>query len=156
MIEIEFDDAQFQKFMRNKPEAVAEHVDSALSRAALEVSRLVRKGAPKATSMLTNSIIPQRERSLEHWVIAGAGYARDVEYGKRPGSPVSPASILSWMKTKGITPRHGSMKSSSFLIARSIRHRGVAAQPFFRPALKIMRPRIKSLIEAGVKKGLAS
>jgi len=140
--------------MAKAPGILQAEVDRSLSRAAHEVARLAKRKSPKAFSHLANSIKQGKTFSLQHYVMAGMNYAYDVEHGTSAGRLPSRQHIIEWMRVKRIKPAHGSIKSSAFLIARSIKANGTEAQPFMHPALKEKRARIVELVRQGENRAL--
>lgn len=96
-------------------------VHSVLIRAA----RQLKRDAPKAFSVLTNSGGQRLIGSGQGEVFFGTNYARDVHEGREPG-PVSFQSIKDWVRVKGIDRR------AAWPIARSIEQNGTVPQPWVR------------------------
>lgn len=172
-IRIEVDAARLREGLRRAPQAIHGHVDSALSRAALEISRDARRRAPKAFSTLTNSIHSARVGDLHYQVAPGVNYAPWVEGGRKAGKMPGVANGLrEWVKQKVSivekAPPEGKKKRKkrkeadadnlldrmTFVIARAIGKRGIQAQPFMAPAMESAEARLRDLVNAAVERGL--
>ncbi len=155
-INYRIDSSEVEAALRQAPAAMQGALGAALDRSAIEVSRLARRLAPKATSLLTNSITWRRTGPLEREVTAGAQYAAAVERGSSPGGMPPVQSIRDWVRAAGVRPRDARMDEDdlAYLIARSIRFRGTRAQPFMEPARRQSERRVQRLLAAGVATGL--
>ena len=135
---IEHNLADLRRAIRRAPAECMRGMDRGLGAGALHLMRRARDLAPKATSLLTQTIIASRVGMGEHIVAALAGHAGPVEQGRDPGPmpPVQP--IIDWIRARGIEPRDPSIRSQrglAFAIARKISRDGTEAQPFMQPAL---------------------
>lgn len=137
---------------------VAWAVDRKLARAAQEAAREMRRAAPKATSVLTNSIRAERVGELEHRAVAGVAYAAYVEGGSGPGGRPPFAAMLRWVRVKRLAPHNPGMdeRDLAWAIARAIARRGTPPQPFAAPvaADPAFRVRVQALVDEGVADGL--
>ena len=88
-------------------------------------ARQLKRDAPKAFSVLTNSGGQRLTGNAQGEVFFGTNYARDVHEGREPG-PVSFQSIKDWVRVKGINPR------AAWPIAKSIEKNGTVPQPWVR------------------------
>lgn len=64
-------------------------------------------------------------------------YAKDIEFGRPPGTQVSPAALMGWARRKGL---------NAYAVAKSIEKKGSPAQPFMGPALEAKRQSIPLII----------
>lgn len=143
--------------LQRLPRAIITEMDAALARGAAEITREARERAPKDTSGLTNSIIPQRVSLLEHHIIAAREYASFQEDGTGPGGWPSLDRIMAWIRRKGITPHAADDdRGLAFLIRRKIRRQGTPAQPFMEPAFDAVAPKLHDRLRASVARGIAS
>lgn len=140
--------------LKRAPRVMQEHVDPAVGRGALELTRAMRDRAPKALSELTNAILPRRLKLADWLVEVRKRYARYVEEGTRGGGWPPRPTILEWMRARGIEARDGDQDSLAFLIQRAIHRRGTPAQPYAGPSLKALESRLRELIRRGYESGL--
>lgn len=148
------------------PQRLEREMNSAITRLVAEMARTARDKAPKATSVLTNSIASRMLSPLEGVVTAGVDYARMAEEGTGLWGPQKQASgklppvqnILDWVKAKHLTPDDPNMDEEdlAFLIARSIAARGTPSQPYFQPTVNEFGPRGEALMSAGIDRVLAA
>lgn len=145
-----------EEALKRAPQLVLQAVDGAAGRGAQEVARKAKQLAPKADSTLTNSILARRI-TLGSWMTsANARHAGALEGGTRAGGRPPVQTLLAWIQRKSISPRTPgmSMEDLAHLIRRKIVRRGTRAQPYLRPALESMRPRIAQLLGTAVQTGL--
>lgn len=134
------------------PRVLEKHVDPAVGRAGLEISRSERRYAPKAFSLLTHSIHVERPSPYEAIISAGADYARAVERGTHGGHFPPLKNIEAWVRVRRIVPNDQTLSERDlvFMIARAIARHGTPAQPFAAPALADNRQRTIERINAAV------
>lgn len=136
-----------QAALRRAPTSVASRVDRALQRTALEGAREERALAPKAFSILTNSIGVDREGRLAWRAGPHVDYALAVERGTRGGGSPPPFDhILDWVKLRRLEPYSPRLaaiadperrqRSLAWAISRSIARLGTPAQPFVAPVAR--------------------
>lgn len=148
------------------PQRLEREMNGAITRLVAEMARAARDKAPKATSVLTNSITSRMLSPLEGVVAAGVDYARMAEEGTGVWGPQKQASgkmppvqnILDWVKAKHLTPDDPNMDEEdlAFLIARSIAVRGTPSQPYFQPTVNEFGQRGEALMSAGIDRVLAA
>lgn len=63
------------------------------------------------------------------------GYARSVEYGRKPGKMPPPDILEAWAYKK-FRLSHKDARSMAWALARSIAKKGTKARPFFEPAVE--------------------
>ena len=146
-----------RRAMRRAPDVVMGEIDRGLKRGANEVARTARTLAPKATSGLTQSILARRTGAAQYIVVARAGYAGPVEFGRKPGRQPPVQSIVDWMRTRRIATGAGPRRQRqiAFAIARKIGREGTKAQPFMGPALERNRSRLTQLMNESTRRGVA-
>ena len=153
---IEHNVPDLTRALRRAPTECLRGMDRGMAAGALHIMRRARELAPKATSLLTQSIIASRVGMGEHIVAALAGHTGPVEQGRKPGPmpPVQP--IIDWIRARGIEPRDPSIRTQrglAFAIARKISRDGTEAQPFMRPALTGGLPLVERLATDGAIAG---
>lgn len=140
----------------NAPEAIRAELDSGLTRAAEEVARAEKQQAPKAFSLLTNSIRATMDADLSRLIAPGVAHAEYVVAGRKPGPmpDTRPDSdFFAWVKL--VTRKHGRpLRQSAFLLGRAVAARGIAANPFPERTAAAMTPRVEALLQAAVARGL--
>ena len=148
---------QLRRALQRAPAEVMRDVDRNLGRGAREVSRTARDLAPKATSLLTQSIQTGRLSLSEHTVSALAGYAGPVEQGRRPGAMPPLQDLIDWIRTRRIQPAGPGVKTQrdlAFVIGRKIAREGTAAQPFMEPALERNESTLQRLMVQAAESGM--
>lgn len=140
------------------PERVLWHVQRALARFTQEAARQMKRDAPKATSLLTNSIQARQTGPLEYSVGPTVRYARYVEDGALGGGWPPDEALRRWIRLKRIKPRTPGMNEDDlvYVIGRAIHRRGTPAQPFVEPVAEspFFRQRAQALVEAGMAAAL--
>ena len=141
---------------RRAPDVMTRALGLQIDRGLIEVSREARRLAPKAFSILTNSIFWRRTRPLSGFVSQGVNYGGAVEKGSGPGGMPPKQTLLRWIRLQRIEPREPgtSFDQLAFLIGRSIASKGTKAQPHMGPALENKRSRVETLLAMGVSDGL--
>lgn len=100
---------------------------------AVKSANTLREDAPKASSLMTNSIRPYATPGGAE-VAVGTNYAGFVHDGRRPGK-VDPFAIADWVRLAGLPAK------AAFPIARSISKKGTRPQPWVRDFVKSVRMR---------------
>lgn len=142
--------------LERAPRAVLGEVDKSIGRAATELGREAERLAPKADSVLANSIRPRRV-TLGEWVVGtDTLHAGPTEEGSTGGGWVPLQSLVRWLQRKRITSRDPAVNQLQLarLVRWSIFRRGTPAQPFMWPALDALRPRIGQLLSEGAQRGV--
>ena len=67
--------------------------------------------------------------------VENKGYARYVEYGRKPGKMPPPDILEAWAYKK-FRLSHKDARSAAWALARSIAKKGTKAQPYFEPAVE--------------------
>ena len=154
--EISIDSRAVLVAMRKGPAVLVKHLDRAIGRTVLEMSRDARADAPKAHSHLTNAITVRRPDPLTGEVVAATDYARMAEEGTGSGGYPPLQTMLDWLSVKGIEPRDPDMdqRDLAFTIARQIAISGTPAQPFLEPALENNKAKAQRRINAAIDAAL--
>lgn len=130
--------------------------DRALGRGALELARDAQRTMPKFRSRTVTATGVENGGPLEKRVVFGTRHARYTEYGTGPGGRPTLQEMIDWVRLRQIQPRTPGMTQRS--LAALIRHRiaqhGTKAQPFARPSLVRMRPRLSALMRAATRQAL--
>ena len=142
--------------MARAPGVVIGEADLLIQREAITMARDAKRRAPKALSILTNSIINQRVAPMFARVTARAGYAAAVEEGADPGGSPPLEAIRRWIEVAQITPRDEAMseRDLAFVIRRKIQRQGTPAQPFMRPAAETTADRLRLLLPQAAARGV--
>lgn len=155
-LQLTYDSRELQRAIRHSPAILAKHIDRAVDRIAQEMAVLARIGAPKAHSILTNSITVRRPDKLTGEVVTGSAYARLVEQGTGPGGWPPQQTMLDWIRVHGIQPNDPEMDQQdlAYVMSRSIARKGTPAQPFMAPAFEQKKARAGQLLDQAVDKAL--
>lgn len=158
--------ALFARALAASPKQLEREMNGAIQRLVQEMARAARSKTPKATSLLTQSVMPRMVSTLEGVVSAGVNYAQMAEEGtglwgpqKKPSGKLPPTqNILDWIKVKHITPDDPEMDEEdlAFLIAQSIAARGTPSQPYFEPTLREYQPKGETMMTAAIERTLAA
>lgn len=149
------------------PKLAATYIPEAIERSVVEMTRTAKELAPKAETLLTNSIQhAMGMRGFEGRVFSGVRHGRPVEKGTGIYGPEGVASgrmppvqsILDWLKVKKITPNTPGMSEEdlAFLIARSIAVTGTAPQPYMQPAFDLHKDKTAQRIDDAIERMLAT
>lgn len=93
------------------------------------------------TGRLGNSIGIENDGDMSRLVGTNLTYAPTVEEGRKAGAKMPPAgALLAWMG------RHGISADSEFAIRRGIARNGIAARPFFVPAVTSTEQFMESIL----------
>jgi len=137
-ISINISERKLQSALAKQPEALKKNMSVAISQIVARMARSAKLKAPKAFSILTNSIKSKRLNAFTGQVTAATDYASFVEEGRKPGGKMPPLSAINdWIKVSQIEPNNPDMSDDdlSFVIRRSIAIKGTRPQPFMQPAL---------------------
>lgn len=155
-LSIEINTDRLQQAIRNAPRALEREMSAAIVRVTKEIARDAHRNAPKATSLLRNSINDTYPSPYEGIVAPGVDYAQAVEEGTH-GQPMPPVqNIEDWIAVRRIVPNDPDMTPHqlAFVMARSIAHRGTPAQPYMVPALESNRVRAERRLNAAIDRAL--
>jgi len=157
-IEGHIDAARVARAFKRSPRIMIDRVDAFLLRGALELAREARREAPKASSLLANSIYPDKLGDMDYLIGPHVAHGVYMELGRRPGGAMPPFQpILDWLKNKGVASLSGEEpRDVAWAMRRSIQRKGTPAQPFMGPALARMEDRLIALALQGVNAGLRS
>lgn len=163
-MELIIDADRLQKAILKAPDVLERELDKGIGRSVHEMARSARRHAPKAHSLLVNSIDVERPAPLEGIVAPSMDYAQAVEEGTGLQGPQgTPSGVMppiehieDWIGVAGITPNDPSMdrKDLAWAIARSIAEKGTPPQPYMEPALEENRARAERHIGAAIDKAL--
>lgn len=159
MIQLNLDTQLLRQAFRRAPGKLRQEMRLALLRSVQEMARTARRNAPKAHSILTNSIGSSvAADGLSAEVRATAQYARYVEDGTGPGGRPPIRTMIDWIKIHRITPNQPGMseRDLAFVLSRSIAIRGTPAQPFMLPAFNRHRVATVTRINDAIERALAS
>lgn len=160
--------------MRQVPAATEHELAGELDALGQLVARRMRAKARKFRSLMALSVTVQSPEPLVREIGPTVSYAAAQEEGIRPGGKGLPkfsdpaaADIIAWLRTKAFTgrssPRPNSMASVRADLelrdryeglAWHIRHKGVKAGPFIKPALDELEPVIRVRLQAAAERAL--
>lgn len=163
--------------------ALAQHGDDVtvatraeLDRLATQAVDLMRRGAPKWRSTLTESIKVRSPSADVREIGPRVAYAEAVERGVKPGGKglprfMDPASveIVAWLRSKAFAgvrvARVGTKRRQGYELALRdryeglawhVRHKGVRAQPFVAPVAREMEAVFAQRMAQAVRRALAA
>ena len=157
MIRIKHNIPSLRRALRRAPAKVMRELDAGVRRGAKEVMRDARDLAPKATSLLTQSIRTQRIGMAEQAVIADAQHALATEIGRKPGLMPPVQSLIDWIRTVKIEPNAEGVRNErdlAFVIGRKIARDGIEAQPYMAPALRKNESRLNQIMRESAIRGV--
>ena len=163
-MELIVDSNALQAAILKAPDKLEKRLNQAISRSVSEIARSARRRAPKAFSVLTNSINDRMVSPLEGLVAPGTNYAEAVEKGTGVYGPAGQASgklppvenILDWVRLVGIQPREPDMDQDdvAWLIARKIATTGTKPQPYLQPAYDENREKTERRINQAIDRAI--
>jgi hypothetical protein len=151
-IRIKHNISTLEQALRQAPEIMERNLEPFVNRAAQEVAREERHVAPKAFSILANSLHVVRVTNLHYRATTNINYAGYVEEGTKPHFP-NPSNLVPWVRRVLGVPADDA-EGVAFAIARSISRRGIRAQPFAKPTRDKMESRVLALLGQGVEAGI--
>lgn len=153
---------------------VQQSVAASLSRLAQEAARDMRRRAPKFQTVLTNSISVEHVTNLHYRLSVGAAHGAAVEHGRKPGKGLprffdpAAAGVVAWLESKvfaGIAkPRKGTKRFAArelelrdryMGLSRSVKRKGIKAQPFFTPVVDELQRTMPQLLAETVQAAVA-
>lgn len=157
--------------LRGHGAAVERAVAGELARLAQETARTMKRLAPKWRSTLTNSIAAIKTGDMAWEIGAHVAHAPYVEDGVKPGGKGLPRffdpaakSIVDWleskayggqrkprMATRALQSRETELRDRYEGLAWHIRHKGVRAQPFVKPAFDELEAKAPERVAAAVR-----
>lgn len=155
-LRITVDSKRLQQALQQGPKVLQKQLKLAVLRTVKEMAREAKRGAPKAESILTNSIHHRMADPLTGLVLVGADYGRMVEEGTGPGGWPPVQDLIDWIRVQGITPNDPEMdeRDLAFTMARSIAINGTPAQPYLRPAFASKKARAEQLINQAIDRAI--
>lgn len=164
-MKIELDASRAQAAFKAAPQTMTTILGQYLDRAAGIVAAAEKKEAPKgATSLLTNSVHVITVSPLVRDIQPGADYAAYVHGGRQPGKFPNMAEgspFWEWVKSvivgrKAARRKGGksAVRDAAFMIGRSIRNKGIEADPFAQRAFDRSKSRVEALMREGTEAGI--
>lgn len=157
LITIKIDDRAAREALQRFPRAFARTVDPFMWRGAKEIARIARSLAPEAIGTLVNSIDAKKAGPLHYEVAPGVNYGRPVEEGvKGPMNrqPGTANGLEEWIRLKTGETDPKQLARLGFVIARSMKAKGIRAQPYLAPAAEQGKSRLTKLVELGAAKAV--
>lgn len=139
-LNLTFGSDRIAEAMRKAPDALDAAAEKGLDAAAQEVARIAKQEAPKASTLLTDSIQVRRPGQFIRVITPGTNYADFVNEGTGIFGPNHSASgtlppvqsILDWIRMRRIEPNTKGMseRGLAFLIASGIAKTGTRKNAF--------------------------
>jgi hypothetical protein len=153
LISIKIDNSRAREALQRFPAAFGRAVDPAMWLGAKEIARIARALAPKAFSTLINSIDARKAGPLHYEVAPAVNYARPVEEGVKGPMARQPGTangLEAWIRQKTGETDPRKLSRLGFVIARSMKAKGIRAQPYLAPAAEQGTGHLTTLVAAGV------
>ncbi len=167
-LQVDFGPQRVTEAFQKAPSVMFSHAQRGLDRAAGRVTRAAKFEAPKAFSLLTNSITWRAPAPLTRVISAGTDYADFVNEGTgifgpkhAPSGRMPPIQRLEdWVRVMRLRPRAAGMTEHglAFVIGRKIAKTGTRANPFMDRAAEgtdeLVHADVHRELEAGIAKVL--
>lgn len=139
----------FEQFARNlevfADTEIDENVQQATYIAGVEVQKVARRLSAIDTGALRRSIgvsqVSIGTSALKTIIAPTEKYAPSIEFGRPPGTYVSPKALAVWASRKGLNP---------YAVSKSIYKKGSPAQPFLFPAFEEKKSDILKIVQKGI------
>lgn len=170
LIRSDINDRALLLALKQAPEHMQPILDRGIGRAGEEVAREARQRAPKAFSLLVNSIRSNRPRPLLREVGAHVDYDAAVQEGTGPAAGKrryfpDPKRLETYIALRGGVrlARRGSKKRArqedeiryrAGALARFISIHGTRPQPYLASTMQAMAPRVEQLFRHAAAEGL--
>jgi hypothetical protein len=161
--------------MRQVPQATEHELAGELDALGQLVMNRMRRKARKFRSLMAISIAMAKPEPLAREIGPTVGYAAAQEEGVRPGGKGLPkfgdpdaADIVAWLRSKAFSGRSAPRRNSMAAVRRDlelrdryeglawhIRHKGVKAGPFIKPALDELEHVIRVRLQAAGERAIA-
>jgi len=143
-------DARARRLLRRmEPELVAT-LERSLARGAQLTAREMKREAPKAETLLANSIKADQQTRLSWFVGPHVAHGLYVERGRRPGGRMPPIQkIIDWARVV-LRPSAGEERNVAWRVARKIARQGIPPNRFARRTFETMDPLVKQQVDADV------
>lgn len=149
-------DASALRFLQRLSPRIVRTLERRMARGAEETAREMKREAPKASSLLTNSIKADQLEPLRWWVGPHVRHALYVHRGRRPGGKMPPLQrILDWVRIV-LRPPANKRRETAFLVARKIRNRGIKPNQFALRTHATMEPIIQRQVAGDIRQLIRS
>lgn len=165
-LELIIDAEKLMKAIIAQPQKLEKNLDNAIGRVLQTFARSAKEEAPKADSILVNSIGVERQGKLGGTAGPSVNYGQAVEEGTGIFGPEGVAShslppidnIRDWVKRVSLTPRDPTMDEDdlAWAIAKTIAAEGTQPQPYLEPAFENNKAEAERLIDAAINASLAA
>ncbi|HDY7638768.1 TPA: hypothetical protein RQK07_003161 [Vibrio vulnificus] len=156
-LHIDIDISALDEAFRTAPEVLNQHLKLAVGKAGSLVSRTAREEAPKAESLLVNSIRSHVVGELQRMITSSLNYNSWVVQETGPQGMPPLQSVLDWVKVKRIQPKtpNTDQRDLAFMIARSIARNGTPADDFYDRAAEQTQDKVSDILNASVRMALS-
>jgi hypothetical protein len=140
---------QLEAKSRRAVVTIVRTIDRFVNRAAQEFAREQKLQAPKAFSVLTNSVALLKNGNADYTVRAGAKYAQWVNNASSPHTPpLKP--LMEWLRLTKRVPAGRELFARARGLQRFIAAHGTKANPFVNRTRSKMHGRVLVLLHEGV------
>lgn len=128
-------------------------LDRFVNRAAQEFAREEKKEAPKAFTILTNSVSVKKNGNADYTIAPGTKYAKWIHDGTSPHTPPM-KPLMEWLRLTKRVPAGRELFARARGLQRYIAAHGTKANPFVARTRTTMHPRVMILVQEGVQTGI--
>lgn len=142
--------AAFQRM----PGVMMKSADRLIERGRLEMSREIKREAPKARSDLWRSIGGRRVSLARHLITVAAQHGVYVARGTGPGGLPSQEAMLDWIRVRAIQPRNpeDTVEDMARRMRFAIKKKGTPKNDFWGRGIANTRVRVLSLVRRGLSR----
>jgi len=148
--DLRVNDAAARRVLRRMEPELLSTLDRSLARGAQATAREMKREAPKAETVLANSIKADQQTRLSWFVGPHVAHGLYVERGRRPGGRMPPLQkIMDWTRVV-LRPSPAEQRNVAFRVARKIARQGIPPNRFARRTFETMDPLVKQQVDTDV------